>query len=182
MPDGPLVGTLITAAPAAGPIGHLLRTAIDAEQVGATRLHLHADQPEPSAAVAALREHTQLIVTCDAAVPGVDLIASGFVDAVVPAGEDLPALVAEVARLVATHPAGVGINARGSAALPALLAALAAGGHVWVQAPEFDAPAAGRSGPVKDHAALVARAGGLARIAGRPPLDRRSARVLLGLS
>ena len=38
------VGTLITVAPATGPIGHLLRTAIDSERVGATRLHLPADR------------------------------------------------------------------------------------------------------------------------------------------
>lgn len=182
MPEGPPAGTLITVAPATGPIGPLLRTAIDAEQVGAARLHLPADQPELPVAVAALREHTQLIITCDRAVPGVDVIASDFVDVVIPLGADRPALVAEVARLVAGHPAGVGINGRGTAALPALLAALAAGGHLWVAAPEPDAPTAERSAPVKDHAALVARAGGLARIAGRPPLDRRSARVLLGLA
>src|SRR4051812_20014609 len=53
-----LSGTLITVAPVAGPIGHLLRTAIDAEQVGATRLHLAADQPDLLTAVSALRAHT----------------------------------------------------------------------------------------------------------------------------
>ena len=38
-------GTLITLVPAAGELGHLLRAAIDAEQVGASRIHLAADQP-----------------------------------------------------------------------------------------------------------------------------------------
>lgn len=183
-------GTLITVAPAPGPIGHLLRTAIDAEQVGAARLHLPTDQPELTLAVSALREQTQLVLTCDDHVPGVDVVGSAFVDAVLQDGSDLPGLVAEVARLVAAHPAGVGIQCCGSAAVPALLASLAAGGHIWVQAPDYDktsnndnktATAPVRSSPVKDHAALVARASGLARIAGRPPMDRRAARMLLGL-
>ena len=38
-------GILISLAPAAGELGHLLRSAIDAEQVGATRIHLALDQP-----------------------------------------------------------------------------------------------------------------------------------------
>jgi len=180
---------LIVVAPAPGPIGHLLRTAIDSEQVGATRLHLPVDQPELPLAVSALREQTELVLTCDGHVPGVDVVGSGFVDAVLQDGSDLPGLVAEVARLVAAHPAGVAIQGCGRAAVPALLASLAAGGHIWVQAPEYDtstndnktATAPGRSSPVKDHAALVARASGLARIAGRPPMDRRAAGKLLGL-
>ena len=111
----------------------------------------------------------------------VDDIGSDFLDAVVDDSADLPGVVAEVARLVAGNPAGVGICGRGTAALPALLAALAAGGHVWVDAPEQN-PADGQSAHLRDHAALVARASGLARIAGRPPLDRRAARKLLGLA
>ena len=86
-------------APAAGPIGHLLRTAIDAEQVGAGRLHLPADQPELAVAFAALREQTALVLTCELPLPGADAISSGFVDAVVDDDADLPALVVEVARL-----------------------------------------------------------------------------------
>ncbi len=206
-------GTLITVAPVAGPIGHLLRTAIDAEQVGATRLHLPVDQPDLPLAVSALREQTKLFLTCDLHVPGVDVVSSAFVDVVVQESSDLPALVAEVARLVAANPDGVAISGRGAAALPVLLAALAAGAHVWVEAPEHDrkspaaavrtagpteagpaqagptpagpaAPArtsAARSGQGKDHAALVARASGLARIAGRPPMTRPATARLLGL-
>ena len=180
MPE--VVGTLITVAPVAGPIGHLLRTAIDAEQVGATRLHLAADQPDLATAVAALREQTRLVLTSDAVGAEVDVIGSGFVDAVVDESADLPGLVAEVAKLVAAHPAGIGICGRGTAALPILLAALAAGGHVWVEAPESDPGGSGHPPHLRDHAALVARASGLARIAGRPPLDRRAARTLLGLA
>ena len=161
-------GTLITVAPAAGPIGHLLRTAIDAEQVGATRLHLPADQLDLDVAVSALREQTTLIVTCDAHVAGLDVIGTDFADVDLEQTTDLPALVAEVARVVAMHPAGVSICGAGPAALPVLLATLAAGGHVRVAA------------AVKDHAALVARASGLARIAGRAPLDSAAARRLLG--
>jgi hypothetical protein len=176
-----VAGTLITVAPVAGPIGHLLRTAIDAEQVGATRLHLAVDQPDLSTAVSALREQTRLVLTCDSPSPDVDVIGSDFVDATIQDASDLPGVVAEVARLVAAHPAGVGICGRGAAALPALLAALAAGGHLWVDAPEHDA-LSGLAAHPRDHAALVARASGLARIAGRPPLDRRAARTLLGLA
>jgi hypothetical protein len=187
MPDGQVSGTLITVAPAAGPIGHLLRTAIDAEQVGATRLHLSATQPDLERAVSALREQTTLIITCDATPPiddpsTIDVITSDFADAVVREGADLPAVVAEVAHLVSVNPGGVSISGRGAAALPALLAALAAGGHIWVEAPEYEDAAADRhSGRPRDHVALVARACGLARIAGRPPLDARAARRLLGL-
>jgi hypothetical protein len=174
VPDAPVAGdtagTLITVAPAAGPIGHLLRTAIDAEHVGATRLHLAADQLELEVAVSALREQTNLIITCDASVVGIDTVRSDFRDIDVAAAEDLPTLVAEVARVAAAHPAGVSICGLGSAALPVLLATLAAGGHIRVAA------------DVKDHAALVARASGLARIAGRAPLDAIAARRLLGLS
>ncbi len=179
-------GTLITVAPAAGPIGHLLRTAIDSEQVGATRLHLAADQPDLETAITALREQTKLVITCDdgaATVAGIDVISSDFTDAVVPDDSNMPAVVAEVAHLVSAHPVGISVCGRGAAALPALLAALAAGGHVWVEAPEYEAAASsGHPGPVRDHVALVARASGLARIAGRPPLDRHAARALLGLT
>lgn len=176
---------MITVAPSAGPIGSLLRTAIDAEQVGAARLHLAADQPDLSLALSALREQTQLFLTCDSTVHGTDEVESDFVDVVLDDNPDRPALVAEVARLVTANPAGVTVSGRGSAALPVLLAALAAGGHLWVGAPEHEAatvappPFAARP---KDHVALVARACGLARIAGRPPLDRPAAARLLGLA
>ncbi len=182
-PDRPgalITGTLITVAPAAGPIGHLLRTAIDAEQVGAARLHLPTDQPDLMVAVSALREQTALVLTCDVPVQGAEVIASDYVDAEVKESSDLPAVVTEVARLVAAHPGGVGVHGRGTAALPVLLAALAAGGHLVVAAPEPDPAAGGRSG--RDHVALVARASGLARIAGRPPLPAPAARTLLGLA
>ena len=174
-------GTLITVAPAAGPIGHLLRTAIDAEQVGAARLHLPTDQPDLLTAVAALREQTALVLTCDVPVQGTETISSDFVDVELPEDPDLPSLVTEVARLVAAHRGGVSVHGRGTAALPVLLASLAAGGHLLVAAPGPDATAPGGRGG-RDHVALVARASGLARIAGRPPLPPPVARPLLGLS
>lgn len=161
------IGTLITVAPAAGAIGHLLRTAIDSEQVGAARLHLAADQIDLDVAVSALREQTNLILTCAVNIAGVDTLPADFLDIDLEPTADLPALVAEVARVVTAHPAGVSICGVGTAALPVLLATLAAGGHVRVAA------------AVKDHAALVARASGLARIAARPPLDPAGARRLL---
>lgn len=162
-------GTLITVAPAAGPIGHLLRTAIDAEQVGATRLHLAADQPDLTTAVSALREQTRLILTGAAGVPGVDEIGTAFTDVLIEENLDLPGLVIQVAGIVASHPVGVSICGAGSSALPVLLAALASGGHLSVIS------------SARDQAALVARASGLARIAGRPPLHQVAARELLGL-
>ena len=162
MPDG----TLITVAPAAGPIGHLLRTAIDAEQVGATRLHLASDQPDLEAAIAALRNQTRLVLTGDFA--GLDEMTSGFSDLLIDESEDLPGLVAQVAGIVAAHPSGISLCGTGASANPVLLAALASGGHLTV------------ASTARDHAALVARASGLARIAGRPPLDRSAARDLLG--
>lgn len=175
------LGTLITVAPVAGPIGHLLRTAIDAEQVGVTRLHLPSDQPDLPLALSALREQTSLVITCDTTLPGADIISSDFVDAEVPDSTDLPAVVTEVARLVAAHPGGVCVHGRGSIALPVLLASLAAGGHLLVAAPEPDhAATAGRSS--RDQVALAARASGLARISGRPPLAAPEARTLLGLA
>ena len=186
MPDRPEMliderpGTLITMAPLAGPIGHLLRTAIDAEQVGATRLHLPADQLDLALAVSALREQTTLVLTCDVDAEGLDHIASDFVDVEIEDGADLPAVVAEVARLVAAHPSGVGVHGRGRMALPALLASLAAGGHVVVNAPEHTTVAGGPAS--RDQVALVARASGLARIAGRPPMPVESARKILGLA
>lgn len=182
-------GTLIGFAPGAGGIGHLLRMAIDAEQVGATLLHLPAEQPDLPAAVAGLREHTDLILTCDTPVPGTDRVSSGFDRAVIEDSDDLPAVVQRVARLVAEHPSGIGITGRGRSTLPALLATLAAGGHVLVEPAASAADAVGASGasappiaPARDHVALVARASGLSRIAGRPPLDRHAARKLLGLT
>jgi hypothetical protein len=157
---------LVSLAPAAAELGHLLRAAIDAEQVGAGRVHLAADQPEPAAALAGLREHTRLLVTSSAPLAGadeIDWLAEELVDEAAPVE-----LVARVTELVRAHPAGVSVGGRGGAAVPVLLAALAAGAHLRVGT--ADAPPAELRGGGRDDAALVARAAGLARIAGRVTL------------
>jgi len=91
-------------------------------------------------------------------------------------------LVAEVARIARENDGEVSLGGRGSAALPVLFAALAVGAHVRVgtsQAP-LQPPSNDLRGDPRprgrDDAALVARASGLARIAGRAPLEGRAAR------
>ena len=173
-------GVLLTLAPAAAEIGHLLRAAIDAEQVGATRLHLAADQADLEQVVAALREQTGLVLTADpgsAADPLLDRIT--LPEVLVAPGEPA-AVVAQVADIAAAHPDGVSVGGRDGAALPVLLAGLAAGAHLRVGTADA-APSGERRGGGRDDAALVARAAGLARIAGRPALDPGSARRVLGL-
>lgn len=181
------VGTLITVAPAPSTIGHLLRTAIDAEQVGATRLHLHPDQTDTDEVVASLREHTGLVLTADRPLPGIDRIGSSFTEVVLDECQDSAALLTELAGIATAHSTGASVSGRGASAMPVLLVALAAGLHIRVGT--ADTPAAPR-GPdlradaamtARDDAALVARASGLARIAGRPPVDAATARVILGL-
>lgn len=175
--------TLISVAPAACELGHLLRLAIDAEQVGATRIHLPLDQPDFVTAVAGLRGQTDLLVTADPAHPGADLVdrvPPDFTEIVL-AGDDPTVLTAEVARLVGAARAEVSVGGRGAAAVPVLFAALAVGADVLVgtalSPPEPADPAAGRArGPGRDDGALVARAAGLARIAGRPAAQGSGAR------
>lgn len=180
-------GTLITVAPAPSTIGHLLRTAIDAEQVGATRLHLHPDQADTGEMIAGLRENTGLVLTADRPLPGLDRIGSPFTEFVLNEYQDATGLLTELGRIVADHPGGASVSGRGTAAIPVLLVALAAGLHIRVGT--ADTPAAPR-GPdlrgeaattARDDVALVARASGLARIAGRPPVDAATARTILGL-
>lgn len=171
---------LITLAPAAAELGHLLRAAIDAEQVGAARLHLAPDQADLDAVLTGLREHTSLLVTADRGSPAEALVDAPFtLPETVVDGVDHAELVRQVADLAAAHPDGISVGARGQAAVPVLFAALAAGLHVRVGT--ADAPPAELRGGGRDDAALVARAAGLARIAGRAPLDPAAARKVLGL-
>jgi hypothetical protein len=181
-------GTLISLAPAAAPLGHLLRVAIDAEQVGATRIHLAVDQPDFVATVAGLRRQTGLVITTDPDHPGADLVdrlPADFTEILLD-GERSPAdLTAEVARVVAAG-GEVSVGGRGRAALPVLFAALAVGADVIVGTaltpPEPPADLHGDSRPLgRDDAALVARASGLARIAGRPAAEGRTARARWGI-
>src|SRR5664279_2441967 len=139
------LGTLITLAPAAGTLSHLLRSAIAAELV--------------------------------------DRMPSDFSEVVLDEGPDDVDLVAEVVRIDREHPHHVSLAGRGHAGLTVLFAALAVGAHLRVGTADTpanpirqdltdDPRTAGR-----DDAALVARAGGLARLAGRPPLDATAARA-----
>src|SRR6478735_4899599 len=68
------LGTLITLAPAASTLSHLLRAAIDAEQVGATRIHLASDQQDIVAVIAGLRRQTDLVITIAPEHPAADLV------------------------------------------------------------------------------------------------------------
>lgn len=89
----------------------------------------------------------------------------------------LPGTLPAVAACLERLPAGATWTAAGlgPAALPVLLAALSAGGHV--RAGAADSPAE-PGDPVRADLQLVARAAGLARIAQRPPLSPGPARAL----
>jgi hypothetical protein len=184
-PGDPTTGTLITLAPAACALGHLLRSAIDAEQVGASRIHLATDQPDFLATVAGLRRQTGLMITTDVDHPGADLVdrlPPDFLEIVLDDGPSHIDLVAQVARIAEERDGEVSLGGRGEAAVPVLFAALAVGAHLRVgtsQTP-LGPPSRDLRGdprPVgRDDAALVARASGLARIAGRAPLEGRAAR------
>lgn len=191
-------GTLISVAPAGCELGHLLRLAIDAEQVGATRIHLAADQPDFVTAVAGLRGQTDLVITTDPGHPCADLVdvLPPDITEIVLDGDDPATLTAEVARIAATAPAEVSFGGRGPAAVPVLFAAIAVGADLLVgtalappalpdplgpRPPDPSRPRrAGHSAdvartPGRDDAALVARASGLARIAGRPAAQGKAA-------
>jgi len=184
MPDRS-TGTLITLAPAGCPLGHLLRAAIDAEQVGASRIHLAADQPDFVSVVAGLRRQTGLVITTDPDHPGADLVdrlPADFLEVLLDEGPSQVDLVAQVARIAEERDGDVSLGGRGHAAVPVLFAALAVGAHVCVGTsltplePPSNDLRGDRRPRGRDDAALVARASGLARIAGRHPLEGSSAR------
>jgi hypothetical protein len=184
-PTGRTAGTLISLAPAPTPLGHLLRAAIDAEQVGASRIHLAVDQPDFLAAVAGLRRQTGLVITTDPDHPAADLVDRlpvDFVEVVLDEGPSHLELVQQVAGIAQQSTGDVSLGGRGNAAVPVLFAALAVGAHLLVgtsQTP-LEPPSTDLRGDPRprgrDDAALVARASGLARIAGRPPIEGRGAR------
>ena len=96
------VGTLITLAPAASTLSHLLRSAIDAEQVGATRIHLASDQQEIVPVIAGLRRQTDLVITIAPDHPAAELVdrmPADFSEVVLDEGPDDVDLVAEVVRI-----------------------------------------------------------------------------------
>lgn len=190
---GPAI--LLSLAPSiavAADLAVLLRVAIDAEQVGAARLHLPAGLPDPGPTVDALRAQTRLVLTADADDPAAaacDDPGPSFVEVVLDDGGPAelsapPGLVAAVARL-ADEAGATGrvtsVSGRGTAGIPVLLAAVAAGLHVRVGSADTGPP--GPVGPpaAREDIALIARAAGLARIAGRLPARGSQARELLGL-
>jgi 3-keto-5-aminohexanoate cleavage enzyme len=90
-----------------------------------------------------------------------------------------PDVVPALAAALHALPADATFTVIGSAALPAMLAALAAGGHLRVGLADTAEYAPGE--PARDNAQLVARAAGLARIAQRRPATVAEARTLLGV-
>ena len=189
-------GILLSVAPAAVDLPRLLRTAIDAEQVGAARIHLAADQLEVAEAVTAIRDQTSLVITADPGSPAAELTDTPgpeFTEVVLPAGSPASELLVELAQLAESGRA-TSVGGRDDAAVPVLLAALAAGLHLRVgtadQPPTLtlstpglvEHPAPGGAGGPRDDIGLIARAAGLARIAGRRPLSVTEARAVLGLA
>lgn len=196
-------GLLLSLAPSdavAARLPVLLRVAIDAEQVGAARLHLPANLPEAARAVAELRAQTGLVLTTDpdaAAADLCDLPGPSFREVILDPADRVE-LVATVAQLAAEGRTGpcpvVSVSGRGSAAMPVMLAAVAAGLQVRVGSADHPAaeathpPGPGGAvalglGPDPSRADIgsIARAAGIARIAGRPLLGAAAARELLEL-
>ncbi|RIJ71147.1 hypothetical protein D1871_15620 [Nakamurella silvestris] len=204
MSDNPV---LITLAPTALPLPELLRAAIDAERVGAARIHLGPDVSDLDHVVASIREHTSLIVTSSAK----DSTADGFGAAPEPvnqgsitfsaqtfiaAGVDLDSsaqwfelrfdgtmtptqVVLQTGVLATRFEAPLTVAGDGEAGMPAQLAAIAAGYHLRVGSSHTPL-VAGSAGP-RDDAGLVARAAGIARLAGRLPMTVEQAREFLGI-
>jgi uncharacterized protein (DUF849 family) len=96
-------------------------------------------------------------------------------------GGDAPTLVAAV-HMLRDLPGGTTFSATGvgRTALPVMLAALSAGGHLRVGMEDTLTYAKGR--PVESNMQLVARAAGLCQLAQRPPLDPGQARRMLGVA
>jgi 3-keto-5-aminohexanoate cleavage enzyme len=98
----------------------------------------------------------------------------------VPGG--MPGDPATLVRAVDAVPAGATWSATGigRAALPVMLASMAAGGHLRVGMEDTLSYARGR--PASGNAELVERAGQLALLAQRPPMSPADARVFLGIT
>jgi uncharacterized protein (DUF849 family) len=97
----------------------------------------------------------------------------------VPGG--MPGDAATLVAAAVALPAGATWSATGigRAALPVMLASMAAGGHLRVGMEDTLSYARGR--PVSGNAELVERAGQLARLAQRPPMRAVDARTFLGI-
>jgi hypothetical protein len=197
-----MTAILLTVAPAATSLPVLLRIAIDAQQVGAARLHLPPDLDDPADVVAALRDRTTLVLTTDPTGSAIELCdrpGPAFTEVVIggpdPEGliPDAAIAVEEVARLAREASAKtltVSVAGRGGSATAVLLSAVAAGLHVRVGTADATLTPLRRRGGDADidqggaqaDIALIARAAGVARIGGRPPVDARTAREILGMS
>ncbi|WP_409328634.1 3-keto-5-aminohexanoate cleavage protein [Trujillonella humicola] len=159
----PALGADLVVLPSGAPEPRLAELAAELARCGGTpvleagTLADLAVLPELAARTGAAGVHVSLVLGAAGGLPGT-----------------LPALAACLERL----PAGVSWTAAGlgGAALPVLLAALSAGGHVRAGAADGP-PEAGD--PARADLQLVARAAGLARIAQRPPLSPDAARTLL---
>ena len=181
-----MTGTLITLAPQPAELPLLLRIALDAEQIGATRIQL-PDLANPEQAITALRQHTGLLISSDD--PALTDLAdlSGPVDhqlrfrgsaVAAEMTPDLtlaaPAQIAKLAAVIGSATLPVSVICQGPDAITGLLTALAAGAHVRVGL----GSATGSAGP-RDDVTLVAKAAGIARLIGRPALSADQARALL---
>jgi uncharacterized protein (DUF849 family) len=93
----------------------------------------------------------------------------------------MPGTAQALVAAVAVLPPGASFAATGvgRTAIPVMLAALSAGGHLRVGMEDTLTYAPGE--PVRDNAQLVARAAGIAKIAQRPPMSIANARALLGV-
>jgi 3-keto-5-aminohexanoate cleavage enzyme len=125
------------------------------------------------------------VITTDAQHPAADLVdrlPRDFAEVVLDEGPSPIDLVAQVARIAEERDGDVSLAGHGDAAVPVLFAALAVGAHLRVGTTHtpMEPPSTDLRGDPRprgrDDAALVARASGLARIAGRPPLEGRAAR------
>jgi len=204
MADAPV---LITLAPGALDLPDLLRSAIDAERVGAARIHLGPEVGDLDQVVAAIREHTALVVTASAKDSSADafgappeVVNQGAItfsaQTFIAAGTDLNSssqwfelrfdrtmtptqVVLQTGVLATRFEAPLTVAGDGEAGMPAQLAAIAAGYHLRVGTSHTPI-VTGAPGP-RDDAGLVARAAGIARLAGRPPMTVAQARDFLGI-
>lgn len=192
---------LISLAPGVLALPELLRAAIDAEKVGAARIHL-APQPDLGSVIAALREHTHLLVTAEQQHADADAVSTetkpvnsgdvnfaaqtfgtptgaGWFELIFEASMTDKQVVLQTGVLATRFEVPVTVAGNGTAAIATQLSAVAAGFHLRVGSSHT--PLIAGATP-RDDAGLVARASGLARLTGRPPMTPAQAREFLGLT
>ena len=198
---------LITVAPGPLALPDLLRTAIDAERVGAARIHL-GSTADLEHVMTSLREHTSLVISAsvkdspaDAFGADPEPVNQGSItfsaQTFIAAGPDLESssqwfelrfdgsmtpvqVVLQMGVLATRFETPLTVAGDGEAGMPAQLAAIAAGYHLRVGTSHTPLTS-GAPGP-RDDAGLVARAAGIARLAGRSPMTTTQARDFLGLA